>query len=345
MMQKSRIVYFDYLRIIASLAVVFIHVVAYFWTTTEVHTSNFNSLNLYDSITRWAVPIFVMISGTLFLGNERSIRSLYFKNIFRLVFVFFAWSIIYVIIEHDEVSAEYIASSIITGHFHMWFIIMICGLYVLVPFLNVIVKEDKLVIYAFVLLFIFSCLLPWMTLTVNYTGFTFLIRVFNAISEDIGYIFITMITGYIGYFLAGYYINKKDIPRIVRFIIYGLGVIGFVMTYLLTKRVSYSKGFPVNEYYGDSTLNIMFTSIAVFVFAKYNLSRLKEYKVIKFLSDCSLGAYLVHMLVFDLIIDKVLPISENYFKLVPFISVIVFVVSFIISAILNKLKGLLKLIV
>ena len=44
--------------------------------------------NFFESIVRWSVPIFVMISGSLFLGREIPLRKMYSKYIFRMVIFF-----------------------------------------------------------------------------------------------------------------------------------------------------------------------------------------------------------------------------------------------------------------
>lgn len=63
--QPQRIAYFDVLRILATFAVIVLHLSAQHWADTDVHTRAWQAFNLYDSAVRWAVPVFVMISGSL----------------------------------------------------------------------------------------------------------------------------------------------------------------------------------------------------------------------------------------------------------------------------------------
>ena len=79
----------DMARIVAVLAVVMIHCSADFIANYPLHTSEFISGNLFDSISRMAVPLFLMISGALFLDQDRelsfkSILSNDFKLIYRV---------------------------------------------------------------------------------------------------------------------------------------------------------------------------------------------------------------------------------------------------------------------
>lgn len=90
---NHRTVYFDVLRIIAICAVVVLHMSAQNFVESGVDTPEWQALNFYDSIVRWSVPVFVMISGALFLDGENSIGKLYKKNIARIPVAFIFWSI------------------------------------------------------------------------------------------------------------------------------------------------------------------------------------------------------------------------------------------------------------
>ena len=91
-MKNNRIVYFDYLRIIAIFAVIVLHIAAHNWHGTDVNSFEWQMFNIYDSIVRWGVPVFVMISGALFLGKDISIKKLYNKHIFRIFLSLIIWS-------------------------------------------------------------------------------------------------------------------------------------------------------------------------------------------------------------------------------------------------------------
>ena len=82
---QNRAYYLDVLRIIATLAVIMLHVSAQNWDTVDVHSFAWHVFNFFDSLVRWAVPVFIMISGAVFLDNDRplSIQKLYRKNILR----------------------------------------------------------------------------------------------------------------------------------------------------------------------------------------------------------------------------------------------------------------------
>ncbi len=91
--QKNRIIYADILRIIATFAVIVIHVSASKWYHSPIREFNWQIYNLYDSLVRWSVPIFVMLSGMLFLNPEKEITTgeIFRKYIFRILLAIIFW--------------------------------------------------------------------------------------------------------------------------------------------------------------------------------------------------------------------------------------------------------------
>lgn len=90
-MSVNKIIAFDRLRILAAFAVVVLHAVAPLFLDSYP-SSDWNVANVYESLVRWSVPVFFMISGALFLNKrkELNIGRLYKKNIFRVfLFIFF----------------------------------------------------------------------------------------------------------------------------------------------------------------------------------------------------------------------------------------------------------------
>ncbi len=49
-MNKERVVYFDYLRVFAMLAVIVLHISTQGWETADVNSFQWNVLNVYDSL-------------------------------------------------------------------------------------------------------------------------------------------------------------------------------------------------------------------------------------------------------------------------------------------------------
>ena len=84
-----RIVYFDLLRAFAPLAVILIHVcpnAAKLGGIGSTDTADFVLANTLQLMQRWAVPVFLMMSGALFLNHKKpfSYKKHFKKYVWRL---------------------------------------------------------------------------------------------------------------------------------------------------------------------------------------------------------------------------------------------------------------------
>ena len=153
MVRMERNYSLDLTRIAAVLAVVMIHVSSAFVSSYEINTLEFQTANVLDSISRLGVPLFVMISGSLFLDEKRKIstRNLYFKNIKGILFLLYLWSFLYTciynvvlpLLQNEDVVLKELIKDFILGNYHMWYMFMIAGLYAVTPFLRLFVKKKN----------------------------------------------------------------------------------------------------------------------------------------------------------------------------------------------------------
>ncbi len=340
MTDESRYYYFDFLRVVGAFAVIVIHVAASKWYITDIHTFEWETMNFYDSIVRWAVPVFVMISGALFLSRDIPVRKIYGKYIFRIFTAFVVWSFFYVCL--NCVDMGILGVDFIEGRFlHMWFLFLIAGLYMIVPFVKKIAESESLTKYFLVLAFFFAFLFPE---TVN---------IISVFSEEYGkfagtfadHFHLKFVGGFTGYFLLGYVLNNARISRRAERVIYFAGIAGFAATMFMTLYASLFIGKPSEKFYSSYAVNVMFEAVSVFVFFKAKFNR--PSRIIRALSQYSFGAYLVHVAVIGLITNKLglNTLTFNPLLSIPVISVIVFVISFGISAALNHIPVLKKYIV
>ena len=98
--QGNRILYPDILRILAVFAVMMLHVSATGFYSNPVQSFTWqvvNFVNFYECMVRWAVPVFVMVSGMFLLNPQKEITlsKLYRKNIFRIVMALITWGLFY----------------------------------------------------------------------------------------------------------------------------------------------------------------------------------------------------------------------------------------------------------
>ncbi|MCM1143579.1 MAG: acyltransferase [Blautia sp.] len=230
----------------------------------------------------------------------------------------------------------------------MWFIPMIAGLYLCIPFIKPIAVSEGKVKYYLILAFLFAFIIPETVTVVNDFGNRWFIKGINTINSTIGNVEVHMIMGYAAYFVLGYYLNKIDISKKQRMIIYLLGLAGFILTITLSLSITLKTQQPCGQYYGNFTVNVLMESIAVFVWFKYRkYDKARLYPIMAKLLKYSFGAYLVHALIIELLNDLfgLNTFSFNAAVSVIIIGVIVFVISFAISAVLNHIPILKKYVV
>lgn len=348
--QINRTYYFDYLRILSTFAVIVLHVAAQSIYKSPIASFNWNVLNTYDSLVRWCVPIFVMISGSLFLSKDFILKNLLLKYSLRIVTAFSFWSAAYVLYDiltsTKKMTKVEITGNFIKGEYHLWFCFMIVGLYLLVPFLRKIVSDDKLTRYFLVLGFIFVFLNPQLLDFVSYISKDLRAYVNSALNK----VNMNFVCGYVFYFVAGYYIDKINLSKPLRLIIYLLGIIGTAVTIYLTAKNSIEAGKLITVHYNYLSLNVLAAAIALFVFAKYNLNiapASDKFKIfISKISKYSFGAYLVHIMIMQVLRDlDIFALTFNPILCVPFVSLMIFIISMCISAIINNIPFVKKYIV
>lgn len=74
----------DILRIISTIAVVLLHISAQNYYNIDVVSDEFEIFAITNGMVRWCVPVFLMISGALFLGE----KCLYKKYIINIYYVY-----------------------------------------------------------------------------------------------------------------------------------------------------------------------------------------------------------------------------------------------------------------
>lgn len=339
--------YCDYLRLVATFAVVVVHVAASNWSCTDVNGLEWRIFNFYDSIVRWSVPIFVMIGGTLFLNRETEIKRIYSKYILRMVIAFFAWSVFYllttpVFYENGLIyGVKAHIAVIFSGHYHMWYVLMIIGIYMCIPFYKKIVSDTFVMKYFLVLSFIFTLLIPWSIQLLNdyAVGYNeILAKLVDAASSNLSTMSMHTVLGYSFYFVLGYYLDSIQLRKNQRAIIYILGIVGFVFTVLVSLDLALKTQQPCSTYYGFFRVNIMLEVICVHTFFKYQAFKNERLNSFVFkLSRYTFGVYLIHVF----FIDKLSlyfnfnTLSFNAVAAVPIIACIVFICSLLTSAVLN----------
>ena len=340
---KERRIYCDYLRVWASFAIIIIHVSAQNWYSTDIYGFDWKVFNLYDSIVRWGVPVFVMISGSLFLDREISLKHIYQKYILRLLVSYVVWSLIYALVMGK--TREQTISLIEVGYYHMWFIPMMIGLYMCIPFIKPIIESEYKTKYFLMLAFLFVYAIPMGITLAKDFGSATMIQWANIFNRYIGSIPVPSVLGYLSYFVLGYYINIISLSKKQRILIYIIGLLGFISTIELTLIVTLRTQVLCANYYNYFSINVLFEALAVFVWFKYGKFNNKVLNmIIRKVAKYSFGTYLVHILILEQL-NLCFGLNTRSFNSVLSvlcIGIIVFVASYAVSALLNQIPVIKK---
>lgn len=351
-MKSDRVFYFDHLRVWATVGVVVLHssssiVLANRGKDIDL-VSQFNVANAYDSLGRFAVDCFFMISGALLLAPEHTFRLR--KQFLRVFWPLLSWSLIYVVanlyFDHrglpaiggsntDDSSLLSAAKAFLTGPLsgHLWFVYALLGIYLIVPLLRPLTSlseplRTQLLHYAFALWLVFSIAVPTL----------------HAVAPGIPNLYAPAVpdipTLYVGMFLLGFHLHHRDLnipqPLLV------LGVIGSIGTIALVaylEQVLRAGSLWVYEYYAPP---VVLCAASIFLLAKSVHRRPgRLYPWVKLGSRLSYRIYLMHILILHCI-SSISPFKDWYFDApalsIPILAASTLVLSFAASWLLDQIR-------
>ncbi|MEL4860272.1 acyltransferase family protein [Pseudoflavonifractor phocaeensis] len=297
----GRLAYADLLRAFATLAVVVLHLAGSQMGAVAVSSSAWGVFNLYDGLVRWCVPVFVMLSGMFLLDPKRGLplSKLLFHNALRILVCLLFWGTVYALAEFwaaGDLSIRALcvaAASVLTGntHYHLWFLYMILGLYLVTPVLRAFVRGASRgdFHWFFLLAFLFASLLP--------TAFRLWPNATHIVKIWYDRLAVQTVLGYVGFYVAGYYLKEYTLGRLAEAVIYVLGVLGAVATVWGTRVLSLRSGGLDDTLYGYFSPNVVCFAVAVVVLFRYVLGVSDERSRRQRLGGVAriaFGVYLVH---------------------------------------------------
>ncbi len=297
---KERRTELDMLRLAATLAVIATHLCGGVVKQADVNSDLFVQLNTLRSLLTWSVPEFVMISGCLFLAPEKKITTsqLYKKYIRHIAVCFAVWSavfqIYYLFAGEHHLNFFGIISEFLIGPYPFWYLWMLIGLYMIIPFLRTFSEDRKLVGY-FLILFIAG------EFAVNYG--TKLPGIGILLEEILKKSYCYFVLGFTGYYLMGYYLLHSSISVKMEMILYALGITCAAFAAVGTTWQSQAQGV-YNEWFSKYLMpNVIIESAALFVFFTRRVSKihfsLGAKNILKQCSTLGFGVYLIHGLVIE----------------------------------------------
>ena len=290
--EKTNAIYanISVLRIIATLAVVFLHTCStlisplftHFQLTEEMYAFYYNGRECM----RWSVPLFIMITGALLLkkGRKTSIQDCLKKYVFRMAVVLLLFGVPMAWFTRIYYAGSFSweifwagFTDVLTMHSwdHLWYIYSLMAVYLILPMLQIFVnhvteEEEK---YILIVLFIVNFLIPDIYLTLN----NYVNPVF-----PFGY--------WIFYLLIGQYLyEKNEKGTLNKPVVLLAGLIGILM--LMPK-------FAALEIYKERIIlydNPYLACVAIFIFVSCLQLHISDPKKILWKIDrLCFGVYLVH---------------------------------------------------
>ncbi|MCU6715643.1 acyltransferase family protein [Megasphaera butyrica] len=300
-----RIDSYDLLRTLATFSVVLLHLSG-MWITDQAMVKSHELITLayiYNDLSRYAVPCFIMISGALVLRNDiNSFREFYKKSFIKLGIPTLIFSIIYTIynllaiyfLVYPKLTVSTVFFNLFKGipMYHMWFMYMFLWIYAFAPFVKIIKGKISQDIYIKVSIIFFVAV---MISSIGDNG--------NLFAWDIGEAF-----KYLSYFIMGdviyIKINRQRNNKAYMYISFGI---------LIELYAALSASYKFNQYLGFEPrfeniffpaypigpLTVLAAIASVCMFIGFTMLNVREMKFIRVISDYSFYIYLIHALVIE----------------------------------------------
>ncbi len=279
------------------------------------------------------VPLFVMLSGALLLDAAKAdepMRVFYKKRFIRIGLPMIFWTIIYFawstfLSEQPLTSVDVLKGVLVGSSGHLWFLYLLVGLYMVTPFLRIIVKHMDRNKFRYLLLIwlVGNVAVPFIN---QFAPFGYNPVMF-------------VITGWVGYYLLGAYLVQTKVKRWKAAL--GLAA-GLVSTIIGAWLLSAAVGVQYVKYFHESlNLTLIIASASMFLL----LTAIPKTKIenlnptlktaLHWISQNTLPIYIFHIIIMQTLEFGYLGITLNQGTLnpiieIPLLAVIVFFLTVII---------------
>lgn len=342
--KHSSIFYIDFLRFIAAIAVIIIHVLGPFrYLYGDIPDSEWLAAAGLNSLTRWAVPVFMLISGALLLSTERTFQCEHYltKRLSKVAIPFLGWTIIYGLVGGfmiDGVWTGQWVSSTTTEilknsptdpvWYHLWFFYDFIPLYFVIPFLIPLLKKAspehiKLALLSWTVLF----LMHWL-------------KVGSFLQQNL--------VLYSGYLILGWYLfNRDNRPQLKSWVLGGVSML--LLNFAGTWFLAIEEGAYSSFFMGYKTLNTAVIGGMLFVLAQAYAHNIQGQlrALVTLISTYSLGIYLIH----PLILIPVRELNNGFYEVfgsnwvaIPAITLVALFLSLLLTMLLVKIPFFRRLV-
>lgn len=155
-----------------------------------------------------------------------------------------------------------------------------------------------------------------------------------------------MLVGYLGYFLLGYYLRKYLCSKRKRLLIYIGGILGFLNTAIGTIAQSYKQNAYCDALFSPGSWNILLFAIAVFTFFTNREKLNFGYPLVRKAARYSFVIYMIHPFFLEKL-NMVGVTTTSFYSLIsiPALTILIFLCSYMVAAVINRIPYLNRLIV
>ena len=304
--KRKRLYWADCARIFSMFGIILLHSVGYECEKILLKRKDSNVMIIcfYNCMTRFGVPMFVLLSGTFILDPSKtfSFKKLFRHNILRLATAFAFWSSINALINiflYKKNKVSELLKLFVVGEEYLWFIFMIIGCYLISPFLRLFSDDVTLARYFLGLCVFWGSLIPTLKNIFSSCQWKEAQDELNIWTSRWHYHFTLE---FVGYFVAGYHIvyhvNIKSLK--IRVLLYVLGLADVFLIFYMTYSMEMKTGRYSKEFRDSYTLTVAFYTVILFIFFKHEIGRInfseRNIRIISKLSSLTFGMYLSHMI-------------------------------------------------
>ncbi len=359
--RKTDYVYMEILRVLSAFAIVVIHVSGTNWSKLSIGCSDWTVQTFYNVGARFSLCVFCMITGALLLNPQKSIgiREVYGKYFKRILTCLVAWIVLYAffyaVIERPG-DLKYLIKRFFVLPKHLWYLLMLLGLYLALPVLRVITANKKVTLYLIWLLILFGMVFGTIQDVTGYfssvAGESKVFYLWNLLLDDVNELNRTFVPGYLGCFLLGHYVHEHGVGKWSKCLVV-MAVPALLLSAGLTILFSMITDSYVISFMLETNPLIVMAAVGIYEFFKGAKGKEKVYdvnawyiKVMLFVSANSFGIYLTHFAFLVILIqyfhfgDSTSPVILS----IPFNSLAVFAAALVVSVILGRIPLVKKIV-
>jgi len=296
--RPADLAYADAMRAVGVLAIVFVHAAGSgVMRHGDLPACAWWSANVFDSLSRWGVPVFLMLSGALNLDPARreGAFAFYRRRLTRVGIPLLFWSAFYfvwwAVYQRRDITVRGVVEEIFAGltSSHLYYLVVILGLYLCAPALRVFVRRTGPA--------------GWWGLAAGLLA----LAASGLIDPLLPRNAFTLFVPYLGYFVMGFALRELTLTK-------GRGLLAWATFLAASAAIGIGTGLLFDRWgptdyrsqalYGYLHPAVIAQSLAAFLILRRSFAAAPETRstrLLRLLGPLAFGIYLVHVAILDVV--------------------------------------------